>query len=280
MGLHSMQGDLFLYFQGLCAFESGDLGSPNVVVLLGGLGDGFMTIPYTEALSKRLKEESVSFVQVLMESSYSGYGLSSLQVDMVAISLLVKHLKEKRGKRKVILLGHSTGCQDIMCLNSKWEFSEVASVVVGGILQAPVSDREYAEATMEYTINELLEWAQGVDPSTVHPTEDPPMTASRIKALYERGGEDDFFSTDLSLEERRAKLPFSHIPLMVIFSEDDEFFPYQGKRAQLLDDMKKAWPQIVETKLLIGADHGISHPAAQQEFFDSIMSFIRTKLFL
>lgn len=275
-----MQGDLFVYFHGQCAFESGDLGSPNVVVLLGGLGDGFMTIPYTEALSERLKAESVSFVQVLMESSYSGYGLSSLQVDMVAISLLVKHLKEQRGKQKVVLLGHSTGCQDIMWLNSKWAFSEVASVVVGGILQAPVSDREYAEATMEYSMNELLEWAQTVDPSTVHPTEDPPITASRIKALYERGGEDDFFSTDLSLVERRTKLPFSHIPLMVVFSEEDEYFPYQGKRTQFLKDLEEAWPQIVDTKLLMGADHGLCHPAAQQEFFNAIMSFIRNnKLF-
>lgn len=192
----SLKGELFIYDENrnLTAFESGHVGSTKSVIIIGGLGDGFMTIPYTAWLSQALSGLSISLIQVLLSSSYSAYGKESLSSDTQDLTLLLDYLCKKRGKQQIILLGHSTGCQDIMWLagqNSNYlKLSElVQSCIRGAILQASVSDREYyfgpngmAEA------GELLEWAKKSSNTDVFLklVGNVSFTAYRVKALLER----------------------------------------------------------------------------------------------
>lgn len=97
-----------------CAYELGNTSAQNTLIFLGGLADGPHSTPYVWAIAKYLEEKrpelDYSVFEIRMRSSYSGYGTASLATDVQDISALVKHLRQK-GKKKIVLMGHSTGCQ-------------------------------------------------------------------------------------------------------------------------------------------------------------------------
>uniref|UniRef100_A0A803R866 Uncharacterized protein n=1 Tax=Cannabis sativa TaxID=3483 RepID=A0A803R866_CANSA len=94
------------------AFKTGDY--KQQVIFIGGLTDGFLATEYLEPLAIALDREKWSLVQFLMSSSYSGFGISSLQQDAMEVDQLISHLINKEDSEGVVLLGHSTGCQDIV----------------------------------------------------------------------------------------------------------------------------------------------------------------------
>ena len=53
-------------------------------------------------------------MQVLLSSSYGGWGVASLDGDAEELEELLAHLTSRRGVKRVVLCGHSTGCQDIV----------------------------------------------------------------------------------------------------------------------------------------------------------------------
>jgi hypothetical protein len=104
-------GELFTYDQelNLVAFESGPKDTKQVVVFIGGLGDGFNAIPVIEPLTATLSSKGWSLVQVQLESSFNGYGTTNLQTDAKHLDTLVDYLKTQREKTRIVFLGHSTG---------------------------------------------------------------------------------------------------------------------------------------------------------------------------
>lgn len=96
-----------------CAYEQGDTSSLNALVFIGGLTDGPHTVSYIRTLAKALEERrdlSYSVFEIRMRSSFQGFGTSSLLNDVEDISSLVKYLRSI-GRKKIILMGHSTGTQ-------------------------------------------------------------------------------------------------------------------------------------------------------------------------
>jgi triacylglycerol esterase/lipase EstA (alpha/beta hydrolase family) len=96
-----------------CAYESGDPAARNALIFVGGLGDGPQTVDYIRSVSDRLaqqKDLGYSVFEIRMRSSFSGFGTSSLKEDVEDISSLVRYLRDL-GREKIVLLGHSTGCQ-------------------------------------------------------------------------------------------------------------------------------------------------------------------------
>jgi hypothetical protein len=88
------------------------------VVLVSGLTEGLLALPYAPALvgalsaaSERLDGLRLSLVQVQLRSSYDGWGRASLDGDADEVFLLMRWLRRARGSRGVVLVGHSTGCQ-------------------------------------------------------------------------------------------------------------------------------------------------------------------------
>ncbi|XP_039793950.1 UPF0613 protein PB24D3.06c-like isoform X2 [Panicum virgatum] len=204
-----LRGALFKYGpkSAQVAFRTGDFN--HQVIFIGGLTDGLLATDYLEPLSIALEVEKWSLVQPLLSSSYSGYGISSLEQDALELDQLISYLINKENSEGVILLGHSTGCQDIVhYMRTNFACSKAVS---GVILQAPVSDREY-RATLPETAEmidlaaKMITEGRGMDLMPREANPDAPITAYRYHSLCSYMGDDDMFSSDLSEDQLRQRL--------------------------------------------------------------------------
>jgi pimeloyl-ACP methyl ester carboxylesterase len=224
----SLHGTLFVYSpqRRLVAFST-DVTSPDVVVLIGGLGDGLLFSDTVALLAGELQRHGIALVQPLLRSSGSGWGICSLDTDVEDLDELVAHL-HGAGSRRIMLVGHSTGCQDAV---HYLLVGKHVSLVCGVVLQAPVSDREYF-ATLADTETRLQQARQLVDAGRSHDvllradSHDVPITASRWLSLAGRDGEDDLFSADFTDEQLDEKLGHvKKVPSVVVQSTADEYIP-------------------------------------------------------
>ncbi|KAG0884374.1 hypothetical protein G6F15_005146 [Rhizopus arrhizus] len=190
----------------------------NTIVFIGGLGDGLNAVPYLKPLETTLKSIGWSLTQVQLSSSVTGYGISSLQKDISELDKLIYYLTTKRGKKSILFLGHSTGCQDCFWHSKCGQYNQT---ILGYILQAPVSDREYMaknfphfQTTVELAIS-LKEQDKGTEllPRSAYP--DVPITVDRFLSLAIKGGDDDVFSTDLTDQEIRTLYQNIHRPIYI-----------------------------------------------------------------
>ena len=113
----------------------------NALVLIGGLTDGFMSLAYTEPLSRALVAVDCSLVMVNLSSSWSQFGFRTLASDCEELEKHLTFLRSRFGFKKFVLLGHSTGAQDALYFMRHAE--QAATCLINGIiLQGCVSDRE------------------------------------------------------------------------------------------------------------------------------------------
>jgi hypothetical protein len=241
----SIAGELFLYAQGRAAFESlgatataaaaastaATLHSPNKLILLGGLSDGFMPTPYATPLTNACELLGWSVVQPVLSSSYTGFGHGSLERDSEELDELVQYLVQHRSCETVCLVGHSTGCQQTVHYLKHGLTANREKVKVA-VMQAPVSDREHAMTEPNYTKYVTLAKAMIAEGKgqEMMPREAfwAPITAQRLLDLHLVGGSDDFFSSDFSDAELTNRLGHMgvHCPAsLVAWSGSDEFVP-------------------------------------------------------
>lgn len=262
----SLDGQLFIYdhVNRLVAFKSGDLNSLRALVLIGGLTDGLMSLPYTCALSEACKSKKVALIQPILRSSYTGFGHCRLSTDAEDLLKLLNYL-ESANMNQIHLLGHSTGCQDILWLLKSRNVNFVRSV----ILQGPVSDADYiqhchADLIQEYNkISCNIEDTEMILPFTLFGA---PISAYRFESLAFYGGDDDMFSFKSPIKE--TILP-THIPVLVVMCGHDQFVPGQINVLDLLDEFDTQYKLY-----LPDADHFISDVHSQQLFITSILEFI------
>jgi pimeloyl-ACP methyl ester carboxylesterase len=279
-------GILHRYTKTLVAFEHtpkpNDSTPENTILFIGGLGDGLLTVDYTKAIAKALPSHW-SLVEVLISSSYEGWRTGDLTRDADEIELCVLYFRSLRPKDgKIVLMGHSTGCQDIMEYHvGKLMNRDIRrSPVDGIILQGAVSDREDAEY---YHAREgsLLEFAQiskfakkmftkldGVDviPERIYEHYDRyKMSAYRFLSLYAKSGDDDYFSSDLSddkLQTTFGRLLARTGIVMVILGERDQHVPPFVNKRHLLSRWKEAANKYGNVKflpvILPGASHNLN----------------------
>jgi len=251
----SLSGVLFKYSQwpALVAFESpinnipdpvvsseNELLSPNKCILIGGLSDGLIPVPYTEILQTECALSNWSLIQPILSSSYLGFGSGSLDRDTNEITSLLSYLKEHRNGEHFAIIGHSTGCQNIIHFLKHCEDKELSKLVKVVALQAPVSDREGPMADDKETYEKNIKIAKDMKKSGKENEMMPrnvfwaPITASRFLALQDCNGNNDFFSSDFTDEELIDKL--SHISnknddnnglhhALICFSGSDEYVP-------------------------------------------------------
>ncbi|KAL8933507.1 MAG: hypothetical protein Q9216_006332 [Gyalolechia sp. 2 TL-2023] len=265
----------------LVAFEhTRDGPSPeNTLLFVPGLNEGFLTTPYIQTLSAALPP-SYSFVEVLLLSSYSGWGHSSISQDVEEMAHCVEYFQSLRPGGKTVLMGNSTGCQDVLHYIS----SEGSRPIVdGGILQAPVSDREAIQMIYpREDYNRYNNLAQGLVkegkgeemlPNEVSlPILGARVTANRWLSLASPGpehkGEDDMFSSDF--EPARFQSTFGiaarrGVAVMILFSGNDGFVPSTVDKEALVAMMEKAF---VDAGGKLGRGSGIlpgaSHTVKEQ----------------
>lgn len=231
-----------------------------------------MTVHYPTLLAKAIPE-SWSLAQTLLGSSYGGWGTSSLKSDAAELHQCVDYFRGvKRGK--IVLMGHSTGCQDVM------EYlvgpgHENRPPIDGAIIQAPVSDREASLMLMphdQYTKSVAAAQtmvsegkADEIVPTSVtHGFFGAPVTARRWLSLLSpnHDGEDDYFSSDLpdtQLNRTFGMLP-AHTPLCILYSGADECVPPEIDKVALVTK----WIKVVQQHGKVDTEHsgvidGASH---------------------
>lgn len=175
-------------------------------------------------------------------SSGKSWGVSSIAQDAQEIAKMVAFVKELRPEGKIVLMGHSTGCQDCMeyVVGAK---AEEQPGVDGVILQAPVSDREALDKELPkafmHEANQLAlkMCREGRDKDAMPNRLTRPVfgrvaiTARRWVDIASPGpdhvGADDYFSSDLP-DERLArtfgKFP-ARTPLLILQMGSDESVP-------------------------------------------------------
>ena len=124
----------------------------HILLFIGGLYDTFNTPRYVTDLAALFplhssQEWRVCHIQ--LSSNGRSWGIFDLDRDIEEIALCIEFLRTKLfkdPKLDVVLMGHSTGCQDTMryltAPNPVSERKPKRPIVQGAILQAPVSDRD------------------------------------------------------------------------------------------------------------------------------------------
>ena len=211
-----IEGRLYAYRNSpgsLQAFESpAQHTSSKFCVYIGGLTDGLLACAYVPGLASCAENAGWALVQPIISSSYAGYGTGSLDRDAEELGVLLRYLVRERGATSFALIGHSTGCQDIVQF-MKVADDDVRALVRVAVLQAPVSDREAAtlegsaadRAAMLKKAEAMIKDGRGDEIITLQ-YGFVPLSASRFASLTGRGGPDDVFSSDFTDAELGEKL--------------------------------------------------------------------------
>ncbi|OVA02971.1 Protein of unknown function DUF1749 [Macleaya cordata] len=258
------------------AFKTGDF--KQQVIFIGGLTDGFLATDYVEPLSIALQKEKWSLVQPLLSSSYTGYGTSSLKQDAMELDQLISYLINKEDSEGVVLLGHSTGCQDIV--HYMRTNAACSRAVRAAIFQAPVSDREY-RATLPETAemidlaSTMINEGRGMDLMPRQANPDAPITAYRYHSLCAYMGDDDMFSSDLTDDQLKTRLGhMSNTPCQVIFSMADEYVPEYVDKKALVERLCKAMGGAEKVEIEWG-NHSLSNRV--EEAVQTILNFVKSE---
>ncbi|KAF9889978.1 hypothetical protein FE257_006852 [Aspergillus nanangensis] len=211
---------------------------PNSLLFIGGLTDGLGTVPYVAALAKALETTDWSLFSLVLTSSYQGWGVGNLDLDVEEIGKCADYVRDLKGSRgKIVVMGHSTGSQDVLhylsapnpvarrpeLLDDDRLMHGLRPVLDGAIMQAPMSDREMLlkeiresdETRAAY--DQLVEMARRQSPDEVLPVKltskvgfdaRTALTAYRFLSLAspdspENPADDDLFSSDLSDQRLR-----------------------------------------------------------------------------
>lgn len=269
---------LHQYTKGLVAAEFSPDSSPaHFLIFVGGLGDGLLTVPYVPALAEAVRARfggRVAVVQALISSSYLGFGTGSLERDARELAQLAVYLRTHRGgaDSKVVLMGHSTGCQDAMeyvtKLSHRADFDARARLD-GAVLQAPVSDSEAfaflapgAEVARYLAqAQELVAAGQGrelLPAGALDIAFGAPLLAARFVALAAARGADDYFSLYLTDDDHALTFARVRCPLLVLVGGKDEFVPPAVDREALVAHWRKNTPPefwSARSKVVAGAVH-------------------------
>ncbi|KAK4096516.1 DUF1749-domain-containing protein [Parathielavia hyrcaniae] len=289
-------GILHHFTETLVAFEftTSTRRQPHSILFLGGLGDGLATTSYVADVVAALQPTEWSLFSPTLTSSYQSWGFGHLDRDTDEIAQCIQHIQDyKKAKYgtagKVILFGHSTGSQCVLHYLSRpnphtttppfdrgLEHVE-RPAIDGGIMQAPVSDREAIRLVVESgflgrTPSELRETydklvaaareavARDTSTDSMLPVSltcqfgyprNTPVSCRRFLSLVspdspQAPSEDDLFSSDIG-DEQLAKTfgMVSHRgllrrKLMVLMSGKDQSVPDWVNKEELLARWRRA----------------------------------------
>ncbi|KAL4975323.1 hypothetical protein BDW66DRAFT_137872 [Aspergillus desertorum] len=168
-------GLLHEYADRLVAFEysSSNRIKPHTLLFISGLGDGLGTVAYLDDIVAALEDTQWSVFSPVISSSYGGWGTSGLGKDIDEMARCVEYIRQyKTGsnmgetQRKIVIMGHSTGSQDVLTYISSpnprktqpgldprhghghKRMPPLRPGVDGAIMQAPVSDRQAIQTVL------------------------------------------------------------------------------------------------------------------------------------
>jgi pimeloyl-ACP methyl ester carboxylesterase len=273
----AFEGTLYQYSGSLVAFESNPQAT-NKCILLGGLSDGLIPTPYTKPLEEACKNLGWSLVQPLISSSHTGFGHGNLERDTSELDALIVYLTNHQNAKHVALVGHSTGCQNSVHYLKHGKGKDMIAFLA---LQAPVSDREDAQrskSTYKSNMRTAEQMAQNGKADEMMPRSCfwAPITAKRFLDLQQKGGLDDYFSSDFTDEEMTERL--GHIgkapgltAVLVVYSGADEYVPPEIDTLRLTERLCEAInvskEDVAIPLYLPHANHNLSESPGDAQIF-------------
>ncbi|XP_022856569.1 UPF0613 protein PB24D3.06c-like isoform X1 [Olea europaea var. sylvestris] len=208
--------------------------------------------------------------------------LHCLLKDALELDQLISYLINKEDSEGVVLLGHSTGCQDIVYYMRT--NAACSRAVRAAILQAPASDREF-KATLPETASmidlasTMISEGRGSELMPLEANPDSPITAystilsCRYHSLCAYNGDDDMFSSDFSEDQLKQKLGhMSNIPCLVMFSMADEYVPDYVDKKALVNRLFRAIGGAEKVEINYG-NHSLSNRT--EEAVQAIIEFVK-----
>jgi len=263
-----VEGTLFRYgSNGMVAMDSPCTTDFRIgyLVVIGGLTDGLLSLAYVPEFVEVFAPKGWNVVQVLLRSSYDMYGGNSISSDCEDLDQLVAALLQRYandfddGTPEICLLGHSTGCQDVVAFLR--DGAQAASIT-SAVLQGPVSDRDYILSQPDMVqhrelAQKLYDEGKGTEwlPRNVS---NVPITANRFLSLTGRLTADDMFSADLSDEELKAIFSHISIPTLWVFSLGDEYVPPSVDVRRLGERLEWAVPFDSECLFVENSNHSLA----------------------
>ncbi|KAK4688240.1 hypothetical protein P7C73_g1865, partial [Tremellales sp. Uapishka_1] len=264
-------------------FTSGDLSSKHAVIFIGGLFNGPGGVSYVGKLSEALETAGWKLVQMHWTGAFDGFGTGSLDRDIDEMEVLVNHLRAK-GDTTIVIMGHSTGSQDVI------HYLTNKSGVDGGIMQAPVSDREWLATGDKGKIwrdqipiaEEMMANGRGTEVLDQSFCEmvGARISADRLFSLVAEGGYDDYFSSDLPNHPDGVHLhPLSDsfgrlsVPALALFSSKDQENQLGDKEA-LMERWMAAAEGKLEAKMIEGASHDITEEDARADLCEEVIGWL------
>ncbi|KAK4561210.1 hypothetical protein LTR86_005165 [Recurvomyces mirabilis] len=255
-------GTLHYIPDNLAAFEPtkplSQAGNVNTLIWIGGMFDTFLSVAYPLKIAESLPP-TWSFMTASLGSAGKSWGVGSIAQDAKDIAKIVAYVKERRPRGKVVIMGHSTGCQDCMEYVVGAKAAE-RPAVEGVILQAPVSDRQALEAQLPqafmHEANQLaLKMCREGHEKDAMPNRITVSAFGRIAISARRWvdiaspgpdhtGADDYFSSDLVdtwLKNTFGRFPPT-APLLILYSGNDESVPSSINK----DELVHRWINIVQ----------------------------------
>ncbi|KAG2430183.1 hypothetical protein HXX76_010282 [Chlamydomonas incerta] len=277
------------------ALLAGAPGATRAVVIVGGLTDGLLFAPYVAPLTEALSKLGWAAVHASLQSAWTGYGTGSLDRDAADLRQLAAHLRRQHGIRGVVLLGHSTGCQDAVRYMQRYcaggpeapavpgaaqgdggreaggargperEPEGAAAELLATVLQAPVSDVEWLSSYPELQpvaarAAELLAAGRGEEVCCrLGVADSAPMSAARFLSLYSPGGDDDMFSESLPRQEvQRIFAPVGTRPCLLLVSGADECVPQQDQIVPRAAALQAVIGPRAVLRVVDGAPHNLA----------------------
>lgn len=251
----------------------------HVLLFVGGFYDSFLNPQYVAdlaALFPATQPQPWRVMHVQLSSAGRQWGTIHLDRDIAEIGMAIDYLRHELfhdGALDVVLMGHSTGCQDIMryltAPNPLTPLGKRRPKIQGAILQAPVSDRDNFLHELENspTLASPVSKINGIisqTPSSEHKNTVLPLNLTTplfgpapvcIQRYLSQTSPDspahpsveDFFSHDLSDDTLQATfgrigtcglLASNRDPntseLLVLMSDSDEYVPSHVDKEHLL----------------------------------------------
>ena len=233
-----MEGKLYQINNQLSYFLNGK--SNKLILLIGGLGDLLFSVKYFEYLWEKLNDYKLCIP--IMRSSGNSFGNTIIWDDVEDIKEIIKHISYNNEIKDIYLIGHSTGCQDILCLFKKKIQKEFP--IRKCILQGPVSDRDYVKDDQKLkneikrieNISNILfkDWNNSQLKNSIEVSQylydnKYPLLIRRFISLYSKLGDEDWFSYDIEQNILNQLYSIIDIPFLFVFSLNDQYVNYSNE---------------------------------------------------
>ena len=276
-----MEGKIFQINEQVSIFIKGK--STKLIMLIGGLGDLLFNIKYFQYLWNKFDENYMICIPN-MRSSGNSFGSFTIWNDVEDINEILSYISNKNKLDEIYLLGHSTGCQDILCLFKKGINKQFP--IKKCILQGPVSDRDYLNKD-EKLLNEIKriekeynvlyenwnnsELKNSMDVSKYLYDNKYPLLVRRFVSLYSKLGDEDWFSYDISQETLKSMYSIIDIPFLFVFSLNDQYINYSHDEYKKLIERIKNSNDFININI-INDNHFIEN--SFDKFYNIVNNFI------